>query len=469
MSTPALAASRLAWLYPVVLIRGALIIGLVLILAISAFIPSAAPFVPFVLLTATAGWFLFRHPDVNLFVVIGSFVFVARFDEGVDIFEVAYTLFYAGYLVQWFFRRVVLSPEPLVRSYVDILVLTFLVLVTFYAGIGFVFGAGLINVVAELQSWTLLAFYFPIKEAVERSESGAKWLIITLAAVGVMVVLRNLWMLNQLLSSATQAWQITVKGRIVANEMLMVVPAFCMLVMAMTAGRRKSQLVYFGLFLIMLFGIIVTQGRGYWLGLAFGLGVLFLIVDSRMRKAMLGWGALGLVGCSALIFLLFGEYALLLAAGLVSRLLSIGSAATSDISLLGRFIEWKSAMADVFKNPILGYGMGVPISYYDLSHTATMVRPWIHNGYISLWFKYGILGLGLMLTLTGLSIRNAIRAAGQARSSRLIRVCGYTAAAGLCSLLVSTIPSNAWYNSDTILMLAVLTGMSSGCYARKHA
>jgi O-antigen ligase len=221
--------------------------------------------------------------------------------------------------------------------------------------------------------------------------------------------------------------------------------------------------------MILLFGLVVTQGRGYWLAFALGLLVLFLIVEGRMRLAMLGWGALGLAGIAGAIFIFFGEHALLLTTGLINRVLSIGTATSRDISLIGRFIEWRSVLDDIAVNPILGYGPGVPISYFDITRSVTMTRPWIHNGYLSIWFKYGLLGLGLLLGFTVLSIRNALIVARNPRSEKTMRVGAYASVAGLSSVLLSTIPSNAWHNSDTILMIAVMMGIAAGCHARTHS
>ena len=55
---------------------------------------------PAVLLGALGGWFLFSRPFLNLFVVLACFVSVAEFDEGVSPSEIAYALFYLGYLGQ---------------------------------------------------------------------------------------------------------------------------------------------------------------------------------------------------------------------------------------------------------------------------------------------------------------------------------------------------------------------------------
>jgi O-antigen ligase len=466
MTSASVTAWRLGSQYPEMILRGGLVIGIAAVLGLTILTPWAVPFIPIVLIGMIVGGWLFTRPRLNLFAVLASYVLVASFDEGIDPIEIAYALFYAGYLGQWFFRRVVLSTEPLVRTGVDVLVLAFLATITLYSGIGLVFGGEIPAIVAEVQSWTLLAFYFPVKEAVERTEDGLKWLIVVLAWLGLFVVVRNAYELAQRLLDVTQAWQITIKGRVVTNEMLMVVPAFLMLCAALVQERRSMRIRAFAVFMILLFGIIVTQGRGYWLGFAFGLFLLFLAVEQRMRIAMLWWGVLGLSGTAAAIFLLFGEHALLLSTGLINRVLSIGSATTRDISLIGRFIEWKSVLADIQINPILGYGSGVSISYFDITRSVTMTRPWIHNGYLAIWFKYGIIGLGLVLSFTLVSIRNAFRAARSDRADQLTRIGAYAAFAGLSSVLISTIPSNAWHNSDTILMIAIMMGIAGGCYSR---
>ncbi|MFV1979667.1 MAG: O-antigen ligase family protein [Rhodothermia bacterium] len=469
MSSASVTAHRLGWFYPYTILRGSLVASVLIVLAMTAFLPWAIAYVPVVLLGAIGGWYLFSRPDLNLFVVLGSFVFVAQFDEGIDPVEVAYALFYTGYLGQWFFRRIILSDEPLIHSTLDRLIVVLLALVTVYGGIGLAFGAPASAVVVEIQSWTMLLFYFPVKETIERRDNGLKWLLITLTWLGIVVVLRNVWQLGQLLLEMTSIWQITIQGRVVANELIMIVPGFLFLVLAIEAPRRWVRIGFFALFLTMSFGLMMTQGRGNWLGFAFGLVILFLVSDGRMRRSMLMWASLAVAGSLALIFLLFQEHAIIIVSGLINRVLSIGSATSRDLSFLSRIIEWEAVLGDIKNNPILGYGMGVSISYFDITRSVTMERPWIHNGYLGVWFKYGIAGLGLLLGMTFLSIRTAYVVTRRAGTERLVRATAYAAVAGLSSIFVLAIPTNVWQQSDTILMITIMIAMASGCHARSSA
>lgn len=467
MSSPSVTANRLGLFYSDVILHGLLVLSLLVVLIVAALYPWAAPFLPVVLLGAIGGWYLFSRPDLNLFVVLGSFVFVAQFDEGIDAAEVAYGLFYLGYLGQWFFRRIILSDQPLIRSTLDRVIVVFLVLVIVSGGVGLIFGGPATAVASELQSWTMLLFYFPVKEAIERRGNGLKWLLITLTWIGLFVVVRNVYQLAQLLLEMTEIWQITIQGRVVANELLMIVPGFLMLVLAIEEPRRWARIGFFGLFMVMSFGLIITQGRGNWLGFAFGLFILFLVSESRMRKAMLMWGFLALAGCLSLLFLLFEEHALIMVGSLVNKVLSIGSAASRDLSFVARLFEWKAVLGDLKNNPVLGYGPGVSISYFDITRTVTMERPWIHNGYLGVWFKYGVLGLGVLLSMTFLAIRSAYVVTKRTGTEWLVRATAYAAVAGLSSTFVLAIPTNVWQQSDTILMITIMMAMASGCHARQ--
>ena len=459
-------ADDLVWKYPRWLLNAALVFGLAFVLLVTAFVPGAVLFLPVVMLAGVALFAIVRNPLIHLAVVLGSFVLIADFEEGIDIFEVAYALFYTSYLAVWLFRHILLQRRRLIESTTDILVITLLVVLTGFVFVGLAFDGKPSAVIADYQSWTLLAFYFPVKDAVSRDRKGLIAISLVLAWMGLFVVIRNTVWLVQALSLATEAWQVTIKGRVVTNEMMMIVPAFGSLVLALLTEARRPKLALFALSYLYLFGLIVTQGRGYWIAFAFGVFVLFFAMDGKSRKQIMIWLSIGISASILAILVFFGEYGLLLVAGLLNRILSIGSAASTDISLIGRFIEFQAVMEDIVKNPILGYGHGVPITYWDLSIVGTRTRPWIHNGYQSLWFKYGILGLGLVVGLTLVSIRSGFKAAKRLRPLPLYRATALMAATSLISVLVSTIPSNAWNNSDTILMITIMLGLSAGMNAR---
>ena len=361
MTGASLTAHRLAWSYPVAILRFGLAASLLFICAVIYLAPWAVPYLPALPLGAAAGAYLFRRPRINLYVVLGIFVFVAGLDEGITIGEIAFALLYIGYLGQWYFQRVILANEPLVRSTLDRMVLILFLFVSAYGVVGpplqgsfhgcccrdpIVVARPLLlsdqRVHRARQAWTQGAVHNACLDGACSSSSAT----CTSSHNGLL--------------SVTEVWHVTVKGRVVFNEMLMIVPAIVMFLLAIEVKKLGNRLGLLFLFLMMAFGILITQGRGNWLGFGFGLGILFLFSTGQIRRSMIGWFALAVAGCVGLLFLIFREHAILLLSGTVNRVLSIGSATSRDTSFIARLVEWRAAFEMIKVNPILGYGPGYP-------------------------------------------------------------------------------------------------------------
>ena len=141
------------------------------------------------------------------------------------------------------------------------------------------------------------------------------------------------------------------------------------------------------------------------------------------------------------------------------------TATTEDISLVNRFIETSAVWESVRLNPILGYGMGVPYRVQDIILDITYLKAFVHNGYVALWYKFGIWGLGMMLFFLGMVVRNAVRAFKTSQETTVIRIACLAVAASFSALFLSAITSNPFYINDTMFIYAVLAGISGGCWS----
>ncbi len=453
---------HLVWRFGRNALTASFILSVALVAAITTLAPDLVIWIPLVPLGLTAAWYLFRHPLLNLCVAIGTFALVAGFEEGIDPGEVAYGIYYVTFLGVWFFRRMFLYREPILKTTVDRLVAFVIFWVVLYALISPFFGTRVIDAINELQSWTMLAFYFPVKDALVKYDNASKALLAVFIMVGLFVVFRNTITLADKLARATMAWQVTQKGRVVTNEMLMMVPAFGAICRSFQVKGLTTRLSYYAVFLVLIFGLIMTQGRGYWLAFAFGSAILFFIVDGKSRVRLVTLALTGLAGTVLLLWTAFGDVATLLFAGLWNRILSIGTAASADVSLINRFVEWEVLIKDILKNPIMGYGMARPFPFVNILFGTTEMRTFTHNGFLSLWYQFGIVGLFSVLAAYYHSIRGGIAVARSALADPFERALAAMAAISLAGTLVSTIPSNAWFNSDTLFYTGLLFGIVSG-------
>ena len=420
--------------------------------------PHLTPFFPLAILGGVGFWYLLRNPLLHLSLVIASFALVADFEEGIDVWEVLFGLFYASYLGIWFFRRVFLQREKLLESTIDRLVVAILLLVTVHVFVGWLWGAAIANALREWQSWTMIAFYFPVKDACRRYPNGTKAILTVIVAAALFVTVRNVIQLKSFVSSAGEIWQITKKGRIIANEIILVSGSLVALALV-THFRRLRSLAPTSLLLItFLLGLILTQSRGYWLGFAFGALAMEMLSDRAGRSRVAAISAVSLGVGLAFVFFLFGDFATLLFAGLLDRVLSLAAGA-SDMSLVNRMLEISAAWQWIRVNPILGYGLGTEFSFFDLTISGTRTWAFIHNGYVGLLYKFGIPGTIVIMSFWIGSIVRGIRSIRvKGLDSWNMRGC-LVAVGVLASLLVSGMTANPFFLSDTLLVFGVFGGL----------
>jgi len=236
--------------------------GLLLIFMITLKASWLIPVVPVVFLVGIAGLWLFTKPLLNLTVVLCLFVLIADFEEGIQLTEVIYGLYYLSFLAHWFFTRWILEGKRIFSRHEDRLLLTFLVLVVLSLPLTMIMGGSIKGYIGELISLSLLTFYFPVKDAVERYPSGLKVMVGVVLFVGLFVLTRNMLGYRQILTDASYAWEVT-RGRVVTNECLLMVPAFFSLSSMLFVKGTKQKVIIAGFLALFHGGLILTQSRGY--------------------------------------------------------------------------------------------------------------------------------------------------------------------------------------------------------------
>lgn len=430
--------------------------------------PEALPFLPIVMLGGAGLVFLFHHPLLNLGVVMCGFVAVVGFKDGLQPEEILYGLYYLGFLAHWFLTRSILQGQVICRRKEERVLLLFLVLVTATVPISFLFNPIPSFIMGEWLSLSMLGFYWPIREAIEKHPKGLKVVIGSVIFVGVFVLARNLLEYRSDLANAEQLWQIAA-GRAVTNESLLMVPAlFCVALFLRTRswwGRAFFLAMVLGLFA----GLILTQSRAYWVAFFLGAGVTFLFVPLKDKGRMLTVGVLSALGVFALAYVVLGDYLMLVLSGLLDRFLTLESAVSKDISLINRFLEAKGVWAHIQVNPILGYGMGVPYRFFNITYLYSESKSFVHNGYVALWFKFGIWGLGMMLFLMLRFWHASFRNWRRRMTDPIPGIVSLAATGAITALAVTATTANPFYQNDLMFMYAVLWGIVGGIRASSTA
>jgi len=443
-----------------------LIFGLSIVFWVVWAAPDLALFLPIVLVGAIGLVILFQFPLLNLCLVLSSFVIIAGFEKGFQITEILYGLYYLGFLGHWYFTRIVLYREAVFRRLEERTLVIFFVLVSLSFPLTILFNGSFKGFVSEWLSISFLGLYFPIREAIERNRRGLVAVLGVVVLVGMFVLIRNVLNFQAVISSAEYAYEVA-RGRAITNESLLIVPAIMCLVFMIFQNRWIPRLAFAALFLAFFAGVLVTQSRGYWLAFLLAAGIILLVVPRRRKLILTVSVVLTIAGVVAIGIAVFGNVILLVGYGIAERFLSIITATTSDISLVNRFAEAVGVWEYVKLNPVLGYGMGVEYRVHDIIIDATVVKTFIHNGYIALWYKFGIWGVGMMFFFLGSVIRRAYLVFKTKNLESTVRLGGLVVVASFTAFSMSALTSNPVYINDAMFIMSVLAGIGAGCWSLK--
>ncbi len=445
----------------------ALLGGLALALLAAWRRPDWVLLLPAALAGLGVGAVLFRYPVLNLSVLLGGFVLAVNSDQGIQVTEVLYGLYYYAYLLHWYGSRF-LTGDRFARTVLDRVVA---VLIVAGGGLGvlsgLIFGAPLGLLRGDLTAFLMLALYFPVKELCRTYRRGPEIIVGVLLWLGLFLSVNTFRLFREVIHSATIGWQVA-DVRFGSVETLILVACFALLVFLLFARRWWERVGLLGLFLFVLGALLLTRGRTFWVAFAFGLVLLLVLLRGPQRVRLVGLAAVGTAALTAVTFLFFGRVADLILSGTLNRMEMIGSG-TRDVSLLSRIVEWRAVWDYIVANPILGYGFGTEYRYFDILVLGTLEKGFIHNGYLAAWFKIGVFGLALLLFWWGAALVAAYRAYRSGLVPERHRAFALVAFVSLAALALAANASIFFAVMDHLFTFALLTGLVSGLVQRCDA
>lgn len=213
-----------------------------------------------------------------------------------------------------------------------------------------------------------------------------------------------------------------------------------------------KNLLYFMLF---VFALILTFSRNLWVG--FVIGVLIISWSEKhtlFRKLPIiipGGGLFLLV-----LFLIITNTGLgqniLLRIGMISY-----SAVNSDNSLKWRVYETEMAIQAIKKSPLIGHGLGYKYHNKEYFESAPY---YLHNNYLFIWMKMGIIGLiALGVFLLGL-IKEALNVYKEHNRNDIFRGIAISTVAFMAAMIPASIVKPIFAESpSTIILLSLLYGI----------
>lgn len=151
-------------------------------------------------------------------------------------------------------------------------------------------------------------------------------------------------------------------------------------------------------------GLYLSLSRSLWLGVAGG-GVVLLYQFLQARRSLSAWRVIWLLPLAIAIWLLSSwavNFPYVLSpvgaprpsSAVIARLYSPGSQQAAS----ARANQFRPLIQAIRQQPLTGHGFGTTVRYYS---TDPRVKGWrttfaFELGYLDLWLKFGIIGLGLL-------------------------------------------------------------------------
>lgn len=215
---------------------------------------------------------------------------------------------------------------------------------------------------------------------------------------------------------------------------------------------RLAVIAVLGLNLVSL---LLTYERTFWAATVVGLGLVTIRAGRARRFRAVVWGAVACVGA-------FAAFATVAPGELTAakdRLLSIGQYGTDD-SVRIRLLETELVLAEIRERPLAGSGLGATIFIGRPWQQVPPVSEWyIHNGYVWLAWKAGIIGAFLLLSVLGW----AVVARGSPSGDPLWAALRSGSQAALLALLISSVMFPTFNGLAITATMGVLAAIAFSC------
>lgn len=329
---------------------------------------------------------------IPILFLIGSF-FILRNSPGFGIDEV---IFYASLGLMLTF---VLVPDAIrfdlkLTNKLDYAFLMLFVLVLYGVFLGIYLRNSFTVILIDGSIYASILAYYPFRKFIS-NEKNRNLFLFTVLFLIILICLRNFINYQQIIIQATMAWELEL-ARAAVNEVLILFGCVITLVLFSYAKELKMRAVWGGLLILFLLGLILTQSRGFWITFVMSTFVFLFYADTKQRIFAISIISFVLTGVILVVLVFFYDLLELIIYGFQTRILSLLEA-NQDVSLLERVAESQTVLKLISENPIAGNGLGSQyIRHNILFGNVYKTTHYIHNGYISLWFKYGVLGLIVM-------------------------------------------------------------------------
>lgn len=414
------------------------------------------PYLPLAILAIAYMVWSFPRPVVAVATIILMNAYVFERSEGISVLEVGVGVYLYSYLAYWFFVQFFLRRKPIFRFAVDHLLLAFLIVCALSVVL-------LLAAQSRTDYWfreglTMASFLliFPAREAMKSDRDIGVIFGAFALMVGSLAIV-NLVQYRASTLAASYLWELWGGRKPFGSAFYASLAVGAISLHAHVQDRRGR----WGTLLLAILGALAlgtTFYRGFWIGAILGVGVLFLMVSRRGKNRLLWTAVIGGGLAAIALFLIAGDLGTYIMQAFWERLASSGRA-TGDISIANRLAESRTVLRIVESSPLVGHGLGVWFSHFNIITRTTEVVMYVHNMYVYLLLKVGAIGLLLFMGYFLLVVRDGISVSRRGTASPLRLAMVRSAVAVMIGFLFVATNSGILQDKQVILVMVLATAV----------
>ncbi|MGH1363096.1 MAG: O-antigen ligase family protein [Calditrichia bacterium] len=301
-------------------------------------------------------------------------------------FGASYVATIAGWLIQSIFYR----QKKQVHSIPEGALALFLLICFASLPISIMHGVPPLFWFRQLIPFLTYLLFFPLVQELN-SRKRLNILLLCIVVVMILTGINTLLRYKAALESVTKLWEV-LASRKTGNEPYFFVGSVSFATLFIYYSDLKRRLAFGILTAFFLVTLVVTFSRGYWVTALLALFIIFVLVKPQLKMRMASYSIIGVLFAGLLASILFGNFAESIILQVGSRFSSLGQT-RKDGSVQERIAETVAVWEQIVQSPVVGHGIGAEFSYDSVINRQRITGPYVHNAYLSLVFKFGLIGL----------------------------------------------------------------------------
>jgi len=348
------------------------------------------PFIP-LLVVLGLGFILamIKWPKVWLATFLLSLpVFLTDSGKGLSAQELAMGGLFTLSIVVWIVWRIAAHPRPLVRTWMDFLVLAFIALTSLNFIVAMFNNVDPLGWLSEWALFFLILYYFPIREYFG-DERGLKQFMTLSAVSAVGQALYSMYLYKQRMATGlVYAFQLTASRSVLLGPIFLVAIIFC--VLFVFAVRWPHKLLLLGIIGIQMAALVLTFTRTLWAFFFVCVAVAMFFISGKQRVRLVATGLAMTVVAVGGLYQYNPKLAEIGTRIVKARFASSTQLSGGDYSFETRVVEAQAAWAATKESPLGGNGLRATFLTYSPLDKQHFTTSFIHFGYVGLVFKLGL-------------------------------------------------------------------------------